>query len=85
MAYERGVVHRDVSEGNVMIARHSKRFRGFIQDFDYSFSWKRFLEKRGMKKTLAAWEKYCRERGHEPRSKENPDESKARTVSVIPY
>ncbi|EPT03334.1 hypothetical protein FOMPIDRAFT_1115985, partial [Fomitopsis schrenkii] len=37
-AYELGgVIHRDISEGNVMMARHSARFRGFIHDFDYSF------------------------------------------------
>ncbi|EPS93231.1 hypothetical protein FOMPIDRAFT_89013 [Fomitopsis schrenkii] len=83
-AYELGgVIHRDISEGNVMMARHNAVFRGFIQDFDYSFSWRRFLRKRGMEVCLAAWEKYCRERGHDPRAKDKPDESKERTGTVL--
>ncbi|EPT03326.1 hypothetical protein FOMPIDRAFT_1116386, partial [Fomitopsis schrenkii] len=37
-AYELGgVIHRDISEGNVMMARHCARFHGFIHDFAYSF------------------------------------------------
>ena len=78
------MIHRDISEGNVMMARRSARFRGFIQDFDYSFSWRQFLRKRGMEISLAAWEKYCEEHGHEPRSNDKPDTSKERTVSGLP-
>ncbi|EPS93014.1 hypothetical protein FOMPIDRAFT_1136967, partial [Fomitopsis schrenkii] len=78
-AYELGgVIHRDISEGNVMMARHSVSFRGFIHDFDYSFSWRRFLRKRGMRACLSECEKYCREHGKEPYDKEKPDESKVR-------
>ena len=81
LAYELGVIHRDISEGNVMMARRSARFRGFIQDFDYSFSWRQFLRKREMEISLAGWEQYCKEHGHKPRASGNPDESKERTVS----
>ena len=49
-----------------MMARRSARFRGFIQDFDYSFSWRQFLRKRGMEISLPAWEKYCEETGVVP-------------------
>ena len=77
------MIHRDISEGNVMMARHSPGFSGFIQDFDYSFSWRRFLIKRGMAVCLAAWEQYCREHGHEPRGPGDSDESKERTVSLL--
>ncbi|EPS93868.1 hypothetical protein FOMPIDRAFT_91473 [Fomitopsis schrenkii] len=83
-AYELGgVIHRDISEGNVMMARHSASFRGFIHDFDYSFSWRRFLRKRGMRACLAEWEKYCRDHGKEPYDKEKPDESKVRTGTKL--
>ena len=33
LAYKAGVLHSDVSDGNVMLAR-SKAFNGFIHDFD---------------------------------------------------
>lgn len=36
LAYMAGILHRDVSPGNVMITEESKRFKGFITDFDYS-------------------------------------------------
>lgn len=32
-------MHRDISEGNIMIANG----RGFLHDLDYSFNWKAFL------------------------------------------
>ncbi|EPT01858.1 hypothetical protein FOMPIDRAFT_1088727, partial [Fomitopsis schrenkii] len=35
-AYEAGVEHRDISEGNVMMANG----RGFLHDFDNGFNWK---------------------------------------------
>lgn len=35
LAYKAGVLHRDVSDGNVMIAV-DKPFEGFIDDFDHS-------------------------------------------------
>lgn len=91
MAYLNGVVHRDVSEGNVMISRNknNKGFSGFIQDFDYSLSWVAFLIKHkdeygwGEAIDLATWEKYCAEHGHEQAQEGNPgNDSKERTVSV---
>ena len=36
-AWEVGVLHRDVSAGNILISeRPEKRLRGFLHDFDYS-------------------------------------------------
>ncbi|GBE89316.1 hypothetical protein SCP_1503240 [Sparassis crispa] len=37
-AYESGILHRDVSHGNIMIAE-GKPFKEFILDFDYSSFW----------------------------------------------
>ncbi|TFY58765.1 hypothetical protein EVJ58_g6212 [Rhodofomes roseus] len=83
-AYEAGLVHRDISEGNVMIAPKGARFRGYIQDFDFSFCWKWFLQKRKEKVDLATWEEYCVQHGHEPRSKKDPvNESKERTGTIF--
>ncbi|KAH9915732.1 uncharacterized protein B0H18DRAFT_1124684 [Fomitopsis serialis] len=44
-AYEAGVMHRDISEGNVMISRNpNDTFKGYIQDFDYGLNWAKLLE-----------------------------------------
>ncbi|KAH9915212.1 uncharacterized protein B0H18DRAFT_959408 [Fomitopsis serialis] len=86
-AYKSGIIHRDVSEGNVMISRLRAAFAGFIQDFDFSFSWRRFLQKRGWDVNLATWEKYCVEHGHEPpRDDEKTDpanDCKERTGTIF--
>ncbi|KAI0726951.1 hypothetical protein C8Q72DRAFT_751951, partial [Fomitopsis betulina] len=86
-AYEKGVIHRDISEGNVMICRDPfSPFKGFIHDFDFSFSWLRFLAKRGMLGDLATWVKYCVEHGHEPTAPGESDplnDSKERTGTPL--
>jgi hypothetical protein len=35
-AWKAGILHRDISFGNVMVAPSDEDFRGFIHDFDYS-------------------------------------------------
>lgn len=48
-AYEIGILHRDVSEGNVTIV-DGKPFKGFLHDFDYSSFYKKYtaeLEENG--------------------------------------
>ncbi|KZT67884.1 hypothetical protein DAEQUDRAFT_375900 [Daedalea quercina L-15889] len=60
-AYVAGVIHRDVSKGNVMIARRSDgSSTGFIHDFDYASSWKRFLDSEGIPATLERWVQHAR-------------------------
>ena len=44
-------MHRDISEGNVMIANG----RGFLHDLDYGFNWKAFLRELGYEDTEASW------------------------------
>ena len=70
-----------------MICRDpSLPFKGFIHDFDYSFSWLRFLAKRHLDLDLARWEKHCADSGHlppEPSSTDLLNDSKERTVSGI--
>ena len=72
-----------------MICRDpSLPFKGFIHDFDYSFSWLRFLAKRKWNIDLAEWEKYCVECGHmpaEPGSTDVLNDSKERTVCDLRY
>jgi len=57
LAYEAGIIHRDISEGNVMIAENAP-YRGFIGDFDCSFVWKQWLKEHGMEATRKNWEQY---------------------------
>ncbi|KAH9831774.1 uncharacterized protein C8Q71DRAFT_841066, partial [Rhodofomes roseus] len=59
-AYDAGVIHKDVSEGNVMIVRRETGPGGFLQDFDYAFSWKKFLRRRGWHATKESWKVYVR-------------------------
>ncbi|EPS92699.1 hypothetical protein FOMPIDRAFT_91439, partial [Fomitopsis schrenkii] len=66
-AYERGIIHRNISERNVMICRDpGSLFKGFIHDFAYGFSWLRFLGHHEWVAELARWLQYCAEHGHEP-------------------
>ncbi|KAH9940654.1 hypothetical protein B0H21DRAFT_794386 [Amylocystis lapponica] len=42
-AYKMGILHRDVSEGNIMIV-DGQPFRGFIHDFDYSSFYRKAMD-----------------------------------------
>ncbi|KAI0729832.1 hypothetical protein C8Q72DRAFT_971638 [Fomitopsis betulina] len=58
-AYQAGIIHRDVSRGNVMFRRKANGVaRGFLHDFDHASSWKRFLADIQSGDSLAAWEAY---------------------------
>ena len=60
LAYRAGIMHRDVSEGNIMIANG----RGFLHDFDYGFNWKLFLQFLDFEDTEESWEEFVKtERG----------------------
>ncbi|EPT01935.1 hypothetical protein FOMPIDRAFT_89275 [Fomitopsis schrenkii] len=62
-AYEAGILHRDVSRGNVMLTRKANGSRrGFLHDFDYASNWKQFLADMQQSDTsLAAWHAYTLE------------------------
>ena len=57
LAFEAGIIHRDISEGNVMIATG----RGFLHDFDYGFNWQDVLKKSGWEVSEASWKRYVGE------------------------
>ncbi|KAH9930116.1 uncharacterized protein B0H18DRAFT_1209608 [Fomitopsis serialis] len=58
-AYQAGVIHRDISEGNVMICDTSiASFTGFLLDFDYGFDWKAALKHAGLPVTKASWKTF---------------------------
>ena len=64
LAFEAGIIHRDVSEGNVMIANG----RGFLHDLDYGFDWKEFLLDLGFEDTLESWEQFVATEAGIPRA-----------------
>ena len=58
-AFEAGVLHRDVSEGNIMMSRDPNvPYKGFVQDFDYALNWRKFLAKLGLGDKREDWEKF---------------------------
>ncbi|KAH9930096.1 uncharacterized protein B0H18DRAFT_930880, partial [Fomitopsis serialis] len=55
-AYHAGIIHRDISEGNVMICdTRISSFAGFLLDFDYGFDWKTALKQVGWPADEASW------------------------------
>ncbi|KAH9930133.1 uncharacterized protein B0H18DRAFT_995345 [Fomitopsis serialis] len=61
-AYLAGVIHRDVSEGNVMLCdTWIIFFAGFLLDFDYSFDWKAALRHAGMPVNEANWKMFVKQ------------------------
>ena len=57
-AFDRaGILHRDVSDSNVMMSRNSGG-PGFIADFDHAFNWKQFLQQRGWRNDLSSWQQF---------------------------
>ncbi|TFY63347.1 hypothetical protein EVJ58_g3299 [Rhodofomes roseus] len=63
LAFEAGVIQRDVSEGNVM----SVDGRGFLHDLDYGFNWKATLYALGYEDTIESWEEFARTGKGKPR------------------
>ncbi|KAH9922495.1 uncharacterized protein B0H18DRAFT_1212573 [Fomitopsis serialis] len=60
-AYEAGVLHRDVSRGNIMMGRRPDGTSfGFLHDFDYASNWKVFLASKNILAGLVQWEQYAR-------------------------
>ena len=58
-AFEAGVLHRDVSEGNIMMSRDPNvPYKGFVQDFDYALNWRKLLAKLGLGDKREDWEKF---------------------------
>ncbi|KAI0724831.1 hypothetical protein C8Q72DRAFT_937151 [Fomitopsis betulina] len=60
-AYKAGMIHRDVSGGNVMIMKKKDGSPGgFIHDFDFSSSWSRFLKAADITPDIAYWVEYAK-------------------------
>ncbi|KAH9930097.1 uncharacterized protein B0H18DRAFT_1147619 [Fomitopsis serialis] len=58
-AYLAGTIHRDISEGNVMIVDDWMCFFvGFLLDLDYGFDWKAALEHAGRPVDEASWKEF---------------------------
>ncbi|EPT03319.1 hypothetical protein FOMPIDRAFT_1046874 [Fomitopsis schrenkii] len=60
-AFEKAILHRDISEGNVMISRDpAVPYKGFVQDFDYSLNWQKFLVRLGLADKWEDWDNFVR-------------------------
>ena len=61
-AFEAGVMHRDVSEGNIMMSKDPNApYKGFVQDFDYALNWRKFLAQLGLGDKREDWDKFMEE------------------------
>ncbi|EPS97657.1 hypothetical protein FOMPIDRAFT_1149766 [Fomitopsis schrenkii] len=61
-AYHSGIIHRDISENNVMLGDDFMSFFvGFLLDLDYGFNWKELLRKAGWEVSETSWEQYVEE------------------------
>ncbi|KAI0730061.1 hypothetical protein C8Q72DRAFT_776846 [Fomitopsis betulina] len=61
-AYLAGIIHRDISENNVMLSDDMMSFFfGFLLDLDYGFNWKEVLERAGWEVSEASWKRYVEE------------------------
>ena len=57
LAFKAGLIHRDLSDGNIMI----KDGGGFLLDFDYAFNWKEALELAGWQVDEENWAQFVEE------------------------
>ena len=64
LAFKAGLIHRDLSDGNIMI-HDGEPFKGFLLDFDYSFSWMEALDIAGRSVDEATWATYVDEHNEE--------------------
>ena len=61
-AFRAGVIHRDISENNVMLGDDMMAFFvGFLLDFDYGFNWREVLQKAGWEVSEESWKRYVEE------------------------
>ncbi|EPS95918.1 hypothetical protein FOMPIDRAFT_1100799, partial [Fomitopsis schrenkii] len=57
-AYRAGIIHRDISENNVMLSDDLMSFFvGFLLDFYYGFNWKELLKRAGWEVTEESWKR----------------------------
>ena len=59
LAFKVGLIHRDMSDGNVMIMEGGL-FDGFLLDLDYAFNWMEALELAGEEISEEAWRAFVR-------------------------
>ncbi|KAH9930130.1 uncharacterized protein B0H18DRAFT_1117183 [Fomitopsis serialis] len=72
-AYRAGMIHRDISEGNVMIVDDGMcSFVGFLLDLDYAFDWKAALRHAGWPVNEARWKEFVNAYNENPPDPHRP-------------
>ena len=59
LAFKAGLIHRDMSDGNVMIMDNGF-FSGFLLDLDYAFNWMEALELASEEVSEDAWAAFAK-------------------------
>ena len=61
LAFEGGVLHYDISDSNILMRMCHEAgvdLKGFLNDFDQAFGWKRFLRAHGWKTDMDSWNEF---------------------------
>lgn len=82
LAFKAGLIHRDLSDGNVMIM-DGGFFKGFLLDLDYAFNWMEALELAGIPATdEAAWARFVDQHNSKVARQRRPETTSGQPAKI---